>query len=104
MLLQLQESKNSKNDTVDSNYENRKPRFHLLIAAKNPSLNLCKTLLSAAALNYPPPVLINYGSTESVRQPAAEIIYKTHEFLNGDQAQDNDLIIIAEEGTRKKFS
>ncbi|KAH0537015.1 hypothetical protein FGG08_006150 [Glutinoglossum americanum] len=37
------------------------PSFHLLIPASETNPNLCKTLLSAFLLNYPPPTLINFG-------------------------------------------
>jgi hypothetical protein len=40
----------------------KKPKFHLLIPYNKPTANLCKTMLSAAVLNYPPPTLISYGS------------------------------------------
>jgi len=39
----------------------KKPKFHLLIPSKKPRPNLCRALLSDAALNYPPPTLVGYG-------------------------------------------
>ena len=76
----------------------KRPRFHLLVPAQKPTPNLCRTLLSAAALNYPSPVLINYGSNDSDRQIAANIIHKTYEFLSGPEAKLDDLILIVDEG------
>jgi hypothetical protein len=76
----------------------RRPRFHLLIPAQKPTPNLCRTLLSAAALNYPSPVLINYKANDSARQAAANIIHKTFDFLSSTEAQLDDLIMIIEEG------
>src|SRR5437773_1507757 len=40
-----------------------KPNFHLLVLATEPNARLCKSLLSAAVLNYPPPTLINFNLT-----------------------------------------
>jgi hypothetical protein len=77
----------------------RGPRFHLLIAAQKLTPNLCKSLLSAAALNYPSPLLINYGSKWSDKQTAAEIVHKTYDFLNGGEVQGDDLILVIEEST-----
>ncbi|KAI9765147.1 MAG: hypothetical protein M1840_007740 [Geoglossum simile] len=39
------------------------PSFHLIIPASGTNPNLCKTLLSAFILNYPPPTLINFNRT-----------------------------------------
>lgn len=78
---------------------NRRPRFHLLISAQESNSNLCRSLLSAAALNYPSPVLINYGSKDSERKDVANGIHKILDFLSGDEAQGDDLILIMEEGT-----
>ncbi|KAI9785671.1 MAG: hypothetical protein M1835_003255 [Candelina submexicana] len=35
--------------------------FHLLIPASRTTPELCKTLISANILNYPPPILVNFG-------------------------------------------
>ncbi|KAI9811771.1 MAG: hypothetical protein M1827_005316 [Pycnora praestabilis] len=39
------------------------PTFHLLIPASEPNANLCKTILSALILEYPPPTLINFNKS-----------------------------------------
>lgn len=89
-------------DDVELNTANntmiKKPKFHLLIAAKSNSTNLCKTLLSAAILNYPPPTLISYGTVENNERPGMEVVKNTYSFLLGKEAHDEDLILIVEEG------
>ena len=42
----------------------QKARFSLLIPATSSNPDLCKLLLSSQILNYPTPILINYGATE----------------------------------------
>ncbi|KAI9746023.1 MAG: hypothetical protein M1818_000704 [Claussenomyces sp. TS43310] len=70
-----------------------KPNFHLLIPARRSNLNLCKTLLSAAVLNYPPPTLISYG-LNATGQPL-EVDIK-HALLN---RQDDDLALLVDQNT-----
>lgn len=76
----------------------RTPKIHLVIVARVPSPSLCRTLLSAAVLNYPSPVLINYGSTEDESRAIPDSIYKTYEFLAGADVHDDDLTLILEGG------
>jgi hypothetical protein len=76
----------------------KKPKFHLLITAKGPTPNLCKTLLSAAVLNYPPPTLITYGATEEDWRSGADVIHHTHSFLKSKEAHRDDLVLVVEEG------
>lgn len=42
-----------------------KARFSLLVPATSSNPDLCKLLLSGQILDYPTPILINYGATES---------------------------------------
>ena len=76
----------------------KKPKFHLLIPARKPTVNLCKTLVSAAVLDYPPPTLINYGATEEEKRPGADVIRNTYKFFQGNEAHNDDMILIVEEG------
>jgi hypothetical protein len=76
----------------------KKPKFHLLIPSNNPSPNLCKTLLSAAILNYPPPTLISYDISGRSQQFGGDLVINTYKFLCSKEAHDNDLILIVEEG------
>jgi hypothetical protein len=70
-----------------------------LITAKKATPNLCRTLLSAAVLNYPPATLINYESSDDDDRPSgADIVRKTYDFLSGKETQHDDLILVAEEG------
>jgi hypothetical protein len=87
-----------KNIAVD-----RTPKIHLVSSARESSPSLCRTLLSAAVLNYPPPVLINYGSTEDESRAIQDVIYKTYEFLAGGEVQDDDLTLIMGEGMNALF-
>jgi hypothetical protein len=76
----------------------KKPKFHLLIPYHKPTANLCKTILSAAILNYPPPTLISYGSPGGSERPGADILQNMFDFLLGREAHDDDLILVVEEG------
>ena len=58
--------------SADSSSNPRKGRLHLLIPATSTNPDLCKLLLSAEILNYPTPILINYGA------PEAENAYVQH--------------------------
>lgn len=76
----------------------KKPKFHLLIPANKPTENLCKTLMSAAILNYPPPTLISYGNKGHDERPGADVVSNIFNFLHGKEAHDDDLILVVEEG------
>ena len=76
----------------------KRPKFHLLIPASQPTANLCKTLLSAAVLNYPPPTLVNYGGANETDSHEVHLIKNTFNFFSGKEAHDNDLVLIVEEG------
>lgn len=68
----------------------KKPKFHLLIPYNKPTANLCKTMLSAAILNYPPPTLISYGSPGGSERPGADVLQHMFDFLLGREAHDDD--------------
>ncbi|CZT45963.1 uncharacterized protein RSE6_06325 [Rhynchosporium secalis] len=91
------------NDGESRNASNRivikKPKFHLLISAHQPTAKLCKTLLSAAILNYPTPVLINYGKSLDGERPGADVVKGTYSFLHGKEVRDEDMVLILEEDT-----
>jgi hypothetical protein len=89
------ESKDMSNTIV------KKPKFHLLIPANKPTANLCKTMLSAAILNYPPPTLISYGAPGGSERPGADIVKNTFNFLLGREAHEDDLILVVEEGIQQ---
>ena len=74
------------------------PKFHLLIPSSKPTANLCKTLLSAAILNYPPPTLVSYGASGGNEQLGDDVVRNTLGFLLGKEAHDDDLILVVEEG------
>jgi hypothetical protein len=76
----------------------KKPKFHLLIPANIPTANLCKTLLSAAILNYPPPTLVSYGATEGNNRAGADVVRRTFNFLLGKEVHDDDLMLVLEDG------
>ncbi|KAH6713544.1 hypothetical protein BKA61DRAFT_436308, partial [Leptodontidium sp. MPI-SDFR-AT-0119] len=75
------------------------PKFHLLIPTNNSSVNLCKTLLSAAILNYPPPTLISYGESPDSERPGMDVVKNTFSFLLGKEVHDDDLVLIVDEDT-----
>ncbi|KAE9366029.1 hypothetical protein N431DRAFT_517049 [Stipitochalara longipes BDJ] len=76
----------------------KKPNFHLLIPYNKPTANLCKTMLSAAILNYPPPTLISYRTVGS-KNYMPDVVQNTYEFLLEKEAHDDDLILVVEEDT-----
>lgn len=83
-------------DTSDTTV--KKPKFHLLIPATKPTVNLCKTMLSAAILNYPPPTLIGYGAHGVNERPGVGVVKNTFHFLLGREAHKDDLILVIEQG------
>ncbi|TVY25514.1 hypothetical protein LHYA1_G005093, partial [Lachnellula hyalina] len=97
-----QVEQNRWDDVVDPNSGSsvKKPKFHLLIPTPdtNASANLCKTLMSAAILNYPPPTLIHYGDAGGAfTRPGADIVRNVFSFLLGKEAHDDDLILVVEQ-------
>ncbi|KAF7961211.1 hypothetical protein EAE96_000877 [Botrytis aclada] len=85
------------------------PEFHLLIPARKKSLTLCKTLLTASILNYPPPTLLGFIS-ESDKKAEKEKetsvlqeIQDTLDFLNGKGMHDEDLVLLLNANTWLQF-
>ncbi|KAH7346791.1 hypothetical protein BKA65DRAFT_595231 [Rhexocercosporidium sp. MPI-PUGE-AT-0058] len=77
----------------------KKPKFHLFIPAHKPTANLCKTLLSAAILNYPPPIIISCGESPDSERPGLDVVKNIFSFLLGKEVHDDDLVLIVDEGT-----
>lgn len=77
------------------------PSFHLLVPASESNPNLCKTLLSAVVLSYPPPTLINYGKvfdgTIGAKGSHIAKIRGVYEFLNNDKkVRDDDIVLVVD--------
>lgn len=77
----------------------RGPSFHVLIPASETNDKLCKTLLSAFVLNYPPPTLINFGQVFTGdswdKGSHAGKIKGVYDFLIKDEkVHDDDLVLI----------
>lgn len=90
--------------SVEGNGAVKQPGFHLLIpASSKATLRLCKTMLSAAILNYPAPRLINYGKSGNEARPGAYIIRSILEFLNDEEVQNHDLVLVVDEGIIPKL-
>ncbi|TAQ90136.1 hypothetical protein B7494_g1556 [Chlorociboria aeruginascens] len=85
-------------NALGSSIQTIKPKFHLLIRATKPTANLCKTVLSAAILNYPQPTLLGYmqPNTES---SAHDLINSIWKFLRGKEVEENDFVLIVDEDT-----
>ncbi|THV47711.1 hypothetical protein BGAL_0293g00020 [Botrytis galanthina] len=81
------------------------PKFHLIIPARKKSVNLCKTLLTASILNYPPPTLLGFrlksDETEEKEKEASTLqeIQDTLDFLNGKDMYDDDLVLLLNANT-----
>lgn len=73
--------------------------LHLLVVATGSDLNLCRLLLSAAVLRYPPPVLVDWKG-EGKYNAAATHLAKIHgplRYLESlSEAQDNDLVLLVD--------
>ncbi|PVH68587.1 hypothetical protein DL98DRAFT_373447, partial [Cadophora sp. DSE1049] len=67
--------------------------------AYKPSASLCKTLLSAAILNYPPPTLIGYGGSPDSERPGMDGVKRTFSILTGKEVRDDDLVMVVSEDT-----
>ena len=84
------------NEVAHSN----KGRLHLLIPATSSNPDLCKLLLSAQVLNYPTPVLINYGDVEDTEDAYKQHLAKVEGILNyleqldTSSEYDEDLVLI----------
>lgn len=83
----------SSNGSIDGN------RFVLVIPARRPSVALCKTLVSAAILNYPPPTLVGYGAENNENEADGGATTDTLKFLLSKQIQDGDLAVVVDERT-----
>ncbi|OBT95053.1 hypothetical protein VE01_07356 [Pseudogymnoascus verrucosus] len=82
----------SSNGSIDGN------KFVLIIPVRRPSVALCKTLVSAAILNYPPPTLIGYGN-DNGNEADGGATTNTLNFLLSRQIQDGDLALVVDERT-----
>jgi hypothetical protein len=74
-------------------------RLHLLVPATTSNENLCKTILSALILNYPPPTLINFNKTfEDEGWDNGTHTGKIRgvlDFLSdAEQVQDDDIVLV----------
>lgn len=81
--------------------ERPKGRLHLLIPATSSNSDLCKLLLSAQILNYPTPILINYGAQEDMDEyvqhlAKVEGILKYLEHVETSSEYAEDLVLIVD--------
>ncbi|KAL3428415.1 hypothetical protein PVAG01_01924 [Phlyctema vagabunda] len=83
-----------------SGYGSPERKLHLLIPATSSNPNFCRTTLSAALLDYPSPVLVNWEGKEDSENPYASHLAKierTLEYLRGLPARnDKDLALIVD--------
>ena len=74
------------------------PTFRLLIpTASKATLSLCRIILSAAILNYPPPTLLGFGNKEDVDGPGADVMRDALRFVGWKDAREDDLVLIVDE-------
>ncbi|KAF7856994.1 hypothetical protein EAF04_009754 [Stromatinia cepivora] len=85
----------------DTNTNIVRSKFHLIIPARKRSANLCKTLISAAVLNYPPPTLIGFelDEKEGKDSSSSQYVQETLNFLNGKEVHDDDIVLILDGDT-----
>jgi hypothetical protein len=70
------------------------PRLHLLLPHKRSTARFCRTVLSAAILDYPPPTLIIYGASRGVATSGIDVVQYTDKFLVGKEVHDDDLMMM----------
>ncbi|KAK3315038.1 hypothetical protein B0H66DRAFT_331721 [Apodospora peruviana] len=83
------------NNSTGSGGKQRKtwprPRFHVLVDARQSSNNVCRTLLSALVQGYPPPILVGYeeakvkerkNKTGDYEKSVDKIVHEADSFLN----------------------
>ena len=77
------------------------PSFHLLITGATKSAKLCRTLLSATILGYPPPTLINYRSETSDTEVVDLDVERVDDVLHRRHSgiADHVMVLIAEGGS-----
>lgn len=95
-LFSARESQRWRDDSkVKSDEAVDRPKFHLIIPTKQSDDRLCKTVLSAAILNYPAPTLINFNRTrEDDNNPDLQAVTGVKDFLYGEQTRPHDLALI----------
>lgn len=75
-------------------------KLHLLIPATSPNPNFCRTTLSAALLDYPTPIIINWEGNEQANNPYASHLAKIDGILNYlrglPSRNDEDLVLIVD--------
>ena len=74
-------------------------QLHLLVPATTSNKYLCQLLVSAAALNYPVPTLINWGAPENENPFIQHLakVSKLYKYLKTFPAgKDNDLVLIVD--------
>ncbi|KXT00137.1 hypothetical protein AC578_3282 [Pseudocercospora eumusae] len=87
-------------DAKPANITTPPARFHLLVPASKPNVNLCKVLVSAGISGYPDPVIINWNQTYNEAQYVAggshlAKIRGVHDYLQRFQAmRDDDLVLV----------
>jgi hypothetical protein len=74
----------------------RKIKFHLLLEAQASSSTLCRTILSALVLNYPPPTLLNWNNS----QESLDLLLALQDFLASDFVANDDIILLINQHTR----
>jgi hypothetical protein len=77
--------------------------MHLIVVADTPTSSLCKTLLSAAILGYPAPIIVNWAKDlpESLHLPQREGVPSKAEgvaeyLATLDKSHDDDVAIVLE--------
>lgn len=98
---QLRDSSCGRHNNTDSGYgTTEKLNLHLLVPATSANPNFCRTTLSAALLDYPTPILINWEGKEDSRNPFASHLAKiesTLAYLRGlPPRNDKDLVLIVD--------
>lgn len=78
-------------------YQRQGSSFPSLDIATKPSLKLCKTLLSAAILNYPSPMLLGYGQEGDIDRPGADVVRNTLKLLDRKDSYEVDLVLVVDE-------
>lgn len=80
-------------------FKKKEPRLHFLIVATNSGLDLCRLLLSASVLSYPPPVLIDWagkGEYDAQSTHLAKVAGPIRYFADLPPEDDTDIVLLVD--------
>ena len=80
-------------------FKKKEPRLHFLVVATSSGLDLCRLLLSASILSYPPPILIDWageGQYDAAASHLAKVAGPIRYFENLGPLDDTDIVLLVD--------